>query len=452
MNHVIIRRTILMEKYFIRVSAAIVDNIQKVNLYKALNSIWGSSVSLGPISTFDSTPTHPKFDDDVDLSPSTLSPSTLSPSTLPPSTLSPSTLPPSTLSPSTLPPSTLSPSTLSPSTLSPSTLSPSTLSPSTLPPSTLPPSTLSPSTLPPSALLQSSTQVAFPQSPQTVTQPQTPIQPSSSDRDSNTGSVGDEERSVGTDTDDDMFSIDDCPCKSPLIADDSDADVRSLNTHCIIVDWDDTLMATTQLMTFIQQQTTKNEECPSNQPIKFNHCNYSDFNCVYQEALNLLEIRIVTFLAVLQRLGDVYIVTNSEQGWVQMSCKQYLPSVWNHISNIPIISARTTYESTYPKDFYMWKLMAFQSCIQPHHKILMSFGDSPIDHKAAEDTGILKNVQVKNIKFSMCPDITLLNAQLGLIISFLPKIYEHSTDSGFSVLPSITNNTIPPSLRFIIIE
>ena len=82
----------------------------------------------------------------------------------------------------------------------------------------------------------------------------------------------------------------------------------------------------------------------------------------------------------------------------------------------------------------------------------MSFGDSPIDHKAAEDTGILKNIQVKNIKFSMCPDITLLNAQLGLIISFLPKIYEHSTDSGFSVLPSITTHTTPPSLRFIIVE
>ena len=170
MNHVIIRRTILMEKYFIRVSAAIIDNIQNVNLYKALNSIWGSSVSLSPISTFDSTPTHPKSDDVVDL-----------------------------------------------------------------PPPTLPPPTL----------LQSSTQVAFPQSPQQVTQLQTPIQPSSSDRDSNTGSVGDEERSVGTDTDDDMFSIDDCPCKSPLVADDSDADVRPLNTHCIIVDWDDTLMATT---------------------------------------------------------------------------------------------------------------------------------------------------------------------------------------------------------------
>jgi hypothetical protein len=358
-NHAIIRRTILMEKYFIQISSAIFDNLQKVNLCQALSSFWG------PYSTLNSTPT--PVPSDVTLSP-------------------------------------------------------------------------------PSTLLQS---IQYIQTLQTPCPP--PILSSSSDTNSVTGSVGDEERSDGSNTDEDIFSMDDFPCKSPLLIDDADADVKSPdrippNTHCIIVDWDDTLMATTQLTMFIRQQNTKSGE----EPNKFNPYNNTEFTHVYQEALSLLEIRIITFLTILQQLGDVYIITNSEQGWVQMSCKQYLPSVWDHISTIPIISARTTYECMYPNNFYMYKLMAFQSCIQPHHKILMSFGDNPIDHKAAADTGALKNIRVKNIKFAMFPDITLLNAQLGLIVSFLPKIYEHTAD--FSVIPMITTHTTPPTLKFSIVE
>jgi len=58
-------------------------------------------------------------------------------------------------------------------------------------------------------------------------------------------------------------------------------------------------------------------------------------------------------------VGRVYIITNACEGWVEFSCKRFLPAVLPVLSKITIISARARYEKIYPKEVPKWKLYAF---------------------------------------------------------------------------------------------
>ena len=281
-------------------------------------------------------------------------------------------------------------------------------------------------------------------------------------------------------SDDDMFVMEDSN-GSPSSPNSSPNSPSSKNhLHCIIVDWDDTLMATTVLISFLEAQNAckkasvsaatpsvsaatpsvsaatpsvaaatpsvaaatpsvdsqqsqllppQSQLSPPANPSQYYPAIPSsilsmEFAQHYAQALALLEKRIILFLEVIQRLGDVYIITNSEKGWVQLSCEQYIPSVWNSLKKFPIISARSCHDTQYPGNPYMWKYLAFQECIQPYHKFLMSFGDSPIDHKVAEDTGRLHQLQVKNIKFKLAPSFEDLHLQLSNIIPLLSTIHK----------------------------
>jgi hypothetical protein len=50
-------------------------------------------------------------------------------------------------------------------------------------------------------------------------------------------------------------------------------------------------------------------------------------------------------------LGRVIIVTNAAEGWVELSAKRFLPRVNAELNGIEIISARTKYESLYPRNY-----------------------------------------------------------------------------------------------------
>jgi len=42
--------------------------------------------------------------------------------------------------------------------------------------------------------------------------------------------------------------------------------------------------------------------------------------------------------------GKTYIITNAAEGWVEFSCRKFMPSVEPVLKNITIISARARYE------------------------------------------------------------------------------------------------------------
>lgn len=57
--------------------------------------------------------------------------------------------------------------------------------------------------------------------------------------------------------------------------------------------------------------------------------------------------------------GKVYIITNAADGWVEFSCRKFMPSVFPILAKIIIISARSRYESKFPGDVPQWKINAF---------------------------------------------------------------------------------------------
>jgi hypothetical protein len=50
-------------------------------------------------------------------------------------------------------------------------------------------------------------------------------------------------------------------------------------------------------------------------------------------------------LEVSVQFGKTYIITNAAEGWVEFSCRKFMPAVLPILSKVIIISARAKYES-----------------------------------------------------------------------------------------------------------
>jgi hypothetical protein len=205
-----------------------------------------------------------------------------------------------------------------------------------------------------------------------------------------------------------------CPCASPTSPLEHDLAL----SHCIILDWDDTLMASSELERLFASKV------PNEKPTPHNIWKDEQFVKDCRVLFRGLELKVVQLIASLKLLGEIHIVTNSTEGWVQFSCQHLMPLVWESIKNLPIFSARTMHELAYPNDYHMWKLLTFKSCVKLHHKFVLSIGDNPIDYKAALSTGTYYNLPVKNIKFILQPSLQGLENQISHIIPLLFKIYQ----------------------------
>jgi hypothetical protein len=64
-------------------------------------------------------------------------------------------------------------------------------------------------------------------------------------------------------------------------------------------------------------------------------------------------------LATAAKYGEVIIITNSDEGWVQFSAERYIPKLIPIIEKYRIVSARTLYEKFYPGQPLCWKAAAF---------------------------------------------------------------------------------------------
>ena len=126
--------------------------------------------------------------------------------------------------------------------------------------------------------------------------------------------------------------------------------------------------------------------------------------------------------------GDTFIITNSEPGWVEYSCKRFFPNVLDLLSKIKIISARGLYEKKFPNNYKTWKNMAFNDIIKNYELNLpsniMCMGDSTYEMEAAH--GLANKFPdgfIKAIKFKEFPKIEELISQLNLILDKFDFIY-----------------------------
>lgn len=65
-------------------------------------------------------------------------------------------------------------------------------------------------------------------------------------------------------------------------------------------------------------------------------------------------------LELSKKSGQVLIITNAAEGWVELSAQRFMPITAKVLrKNVEIISARTRFEKELPRQYQEWKIRAF---------------------------------------------------------------------------------------------
>jgi len=191
----------------------------------------------------------------------------------------------------------------------------------------------------------------------------------------------------------------------------------------LFFDWDDTLFPTS----WIQQQGLCSAEALPNDEQR------AQLQMVAESASRMLQEAL--------QIGTVIIVTNAEQGWVEMSCSQWMPSVAHLLEKVDIVSARSTYESKsrFPSE---WKRLAFACEVELFYgattdsqpRNIISLGDALYEQLAL--TAVTKGVPNccgKSLKFLPSPTVGQLIEEHQLVSGCLLDVAEQSDDLDVEV-------------------
>jgi hypothetical protein len=213
-----------------------------------------------------------------------------------------------------------------------------------------------------------------------------------------------------------------------LIDDNSDTDIDTdvelwwsprLCTHpnrCFVLDWDDTLLPTTEL---------------GNYPDLL----YNPSHPLWED-LQKLQNTNIAVIEAMRRVGQVMILTNSEDGWVSLSCQRYMPALWPLLQCVPIISARSRYQDTYPQNGFRWKYEALVECLDDHVTQLIGVGDNPNDARVAWSVAKeVKHLPVQTFRLRVDPSTTELRMQLSSLLRSLPLVLDQTTDMNVVMVP-----------------
>jgi hypothetical protein len=144
----------------------------------------------------------------------------------------------------------------------------------------------------------------------------------------------------------------------------------------------------------------------------------------------------------------VVIVTNAEEGWIDLSCKAWLPSLESSLGKVDIVSARSTYEPRGVTSPAGWKSHAFEDAIERFYsrymhqswKNIISIGDAPHEREALSrvvkwaPSGLGKRCRSKSVKFVLRPSIEQLTREIQMLRASLTDIvsYDDDLDLHFS--------------------
>jgi len=210
----------------------------------------------------------------------------------------------------------------------------------------------------------------------------------------------------------------------------------------IFLDWDDTLLCSSVL---------------ADQGLKLD----SDLEHATELVTQLEELSdyVISVLNVAMTFGNVYIVTNGETGWVQLSAQKFLPSVVPVLEKLRIFSARSTFEPQFPDSPVKWKYHAFLESLSQEYadshciKNILSFGDSNSEREAIRlVTKDLPNTRTKSIKFAERPTIEQLQRQLELVSNCLQYISNHEDDLDLCMSLSVAPTPEPekePAVTYV---
>mmetsp|Transcript_14093 Transcript_14093/g.34368 ORF Transcript_14093/g.34368 Transcript_14093/m.34368 type:complete len:240 (-) Transcript_14093:420-1139(-) len=196
-----------------------------------------------------------------------------------------------------------------------------------------------------------------------------------------------------------------------------------------VFDWDDTLLPSSFLSS--NGYSLDSEKSMSDE---------------MKEQLAQLEKSVVGFVEMALKKGDkVYIITNAEAGWVELSAQKFMPAVVPLLSRLEVVSARSTYEDRYPESPLQWKYYAFQHNLAKAFsndfiaKSVISFGDSHVERQVVRAVAkSFRNSLAKSIKFAERPSLEQLRRQVELVIKCFQNIYCHPGDLDLMLTISLT--------------
>jgi hypothetical protein len=183
-----------------------------------------------------------------------------------------------------------------------------------------------------------------------------------------------------------------------------------------IIDWDDTLFPTTWLR---QQGLLADEVAPR-----------GDQSSLLQKLASSAE----KTLRLALEFGKVVIVTNAQQGWVELCCANLMPSLNSVLEDVAIVSARSAYEacSNCPAD---WKRLAFDLVFENEflneprslQYNVISLGDSLYEQQALTSLCQKRHdVLGKSMKFLEAPAIEQLIEEHEFAVSCFLQVAEHN--------------------------
>lgn len=236
--------------------------------------------------------------------------------------------------------------------------------------------------------------------------------------------TGDEEETASPESGERKISINLTPlsCKSA----NSSAEFAQSNQTIIILDWDDTL-------------------CPSTTCMRTH--GLSVLGALPEGDLaNELDVLALEAKALIETAAEVadkvVVVTNAEEGWVDLSCRAWLPSLQDTIAKCEVASARSTWEPRGVKSPAGWKARTFEDQIEQFYsrysnqswKNIISVGDAPHEREALArvvkwaPAGNGKRCRSKSVKFVLRPSIDQLTRELQMLRESIKEIVWHDDD------------------------
>jgi len=211
----------------------------------------------------------------------------------------------------------------------------------------------------------------------------------------------------------------------------------------VILDWDDTLFPNH----FLQSQY------PQKHPFDLSQTEW------FTEDWDKLEKKLYDTLQDLQRQHPIYIVTDAEDQWVQLTCKKFYPKLWNLFDDIEVHSANSLFKKQFPDSSFKRKsatierissiVQNFDPFFEDSSYQFLSVGDAPHDRQAIKSVAESKQWAYKNIKFQTNPSVKTLFCQWNLLNYMLPRIMWTHGDMDLSMNITYHSPSPPPELDLL---
>lgn len=186
----------------------------------------------------------------------------------------------------------------------------------------------------------------------------------------------------------------------------------------IIFDWDDTLMPTSAL---------------GHGGLLQDHLQQGLLGS-HREELSACAVAAKRAICAAKCIGEVRIITNAVEGWVQHSTTRFLPTFQDALDGLSVISAQSMYLPTGVVEPARWKQLCFareaqnmwQNSSSPRH--VVSIGDSWYERAAvmrlAQDP--LLSCCAKSLKFAEGPSFQRLAQELEICAACLEQVARYS--------------------------